>query len=266
MGRALGDKVITSAHNPKIKLVRDLLGRPRDRRAAGAFAAEGVRLVEEALESGWPIRFALAADGLDGRAGALAARLEEAGVEVERIPAGLLDSLSGTETSQGLLAVLELRPLAWPARPDFVLIADQVRDPGNLGTLLRAAAAAGAQGVLLTPGTADAFAPKVVRAGMGAHFRLPVRETDWDELPALTTGLRVWLAEMAGTSCWEADLRAPLALVVGGEAEGAGPQMRALAGGTLRVPMPGGSESLNAAMAGSILLFEVVRQRQENRE
>lgn len=258
--------MITSAQNPRIKLVRDLLGRPKDRRVAGAFVAEGVRLIEEALDAGWPFRFTLAVDGLDGRGGALAARLEDAGMDVERVPAALLESLGETETSQGILAVLELRPLPWPARPGFLMIADAIRDPGNLGTLLRSAAAAGTQGVLLTPGTADAFAPKVVRAGMGAHFRLPVREADWAEVRALTAGLEVWLADMDGTSCWEADLRAPLALIVGGEAEGAGAQARALAGGSLCVPMPGGSESLNAAMAGGILLFEIVRQRQTRGE
>ena len=115
----------------------------------------------------------------------------------------LMDSLAGTETPQGLLAVFPMRQLPLPRPLDFVLIADNLRDPGNLGTLLRSAAAAGVQAVLLSPGTTDAFAPKVLRAGMGAHFRLPVLHLYLGRNPRLCkqrTGqrpLRIFLAEAA---------------------------------------------------------------------
>jgi TrmH family RNA methyltransferase len=159
-------------------------------------------------------------------------------------------------------AVLNLAPLPIPPSPDFVLIADQIRDPGNLGTLLRTAAAAGVQAVLLAPETTDAFAPKVVRAGMGAHFRLPILSLAWDEIRSHVAGLQIYLADVQGTiSCWEAGFEAPLALIIGGEAEGASAAARTLATQSVFIPMVGSTESLNAGIAGSILLFEVVRQR-----
>jgi TrmH family RNA methyltransferase len=129
--------------------------------------------------------------------------------------------------------------------------------------LIRTAAAAGVQAVLLPPETTDAFAPKVVRAGMGAHFRLPVHTMEWGEIKHVCKqySLQVFLADMAGQSCWETDFRAPLALIVGGEAEGASEQARELANTYVSIPMPGVAESLNASIAGAVLMFEVVRQR-----
>lgn len=255
--------MITSSQNPKLKLVRSLFGRAKERRAAGAFVAEGVRLIEEAVNVGWPFHFALVRPQLSKRGQALVNRLREHGVEVNEVAAPLLETIGDTETSQGILAVLSLPENALPAtRPDFVLIVDQMRDPGNLGTLLRAASAAGVQLVLLTPETVDAFAPKVVRAGMGAHFRLPICSLPWEAIRQAVVGLKVYLAEAAGRlPYWQADFRAPLALIIGSEAEGPSQEARAIAGETVFIPMPGGSESLNAAIAGAILLFEVVRQR-----
>ncbi len=254
--------MITSAHNPKIKLVRALVGRAKDRRAENAFVAEGVRLVEEALAAGWPFRFVLFSEALNDRGQALLASLQTAGVETEMVAAHLLDSLSDTDHPQGILAVLDLPRSDVPtSRCNFILIPDQIRDPGNLGTLLRTAAAAGVQAVFLPPETTDAFAPKVVRSGMGAHFRLPILSLPWDEIRARTSGLGIFLADMDGIPCWESDLRLPLALIVGGEAEGASASARDLATATISIPMPGGSESLNAGVAGAVLMFEVVRQR-----
>jgi TrmH family RNA methyltransferase len=274
--------MISSMQNPKIKMCRSLLGRPKERQEAGAFAAEGVRLVEEALAADWPFRFALYTDGLSARGRGLVENLKATGVQTEEVPARLLDALSDTGNTQGIIAVLNYSPIPIPKSLDFVLIPDQVRDPGNLGTLLRSAAAAGAQAVFLPPETTDAFAPKAVRAGMGAHFRLPIHALDWDEIRARTlrqgfdrlspaaqgkaSGLRVFLADMHGLPCWETDLRLPLALIIGGEAEGASAPARDLATASISIPMPGGSESLNASVAGAILMFEVLRQRQTNHE
>ena len=256
--------MITSNQNPKLKLVRALRGRAKERREAGAFLAEGVRLVEEALAAGWLFRFVLYGSQLSERGKALVEKLEKLKVDVEQVDDALLESVSETETSQGILAVLELPPSdsRFPTPPNFLLIPDQIRDPGNLGTLIRSAAAAGAQAVLIPPETADAFSPKVVRAGMGAHFRLPVVSLGWDEIQAKITGCAVFLADAGGqTSCWGADFRQPLALIVGGEAEGASQSARKLADRLVNIPMPGKIESLNAAAAGAILMFEVVRQR-----
>jgi TrmH family RNA methyltransferase len=174
-----------------------------------------------------------------------------------------MQSLSETETPQGILAVLALTNSPIPNSPNFLLIPDQIRDPGNLGTLLRTAAAAGVQAVLIPPETTDAFAPKVVRSGMGAHFRLPIHALTWEEIEQISksANLQIFLADMDGISCWETDLRQPLALIVGSEAEGASEQASKLANQQIGIPMMGKMESLNAGVAGSVLMFEVVRQK-----
>jgi TrmH family RNA methyltransferase len=255
--------VITSSQNSKIKLVRALLGRAKERREAGAFVVEGVRLVEEAVNSNWVSRFALYDDSLSERGLRLVEKLEDKKIEVEKVESRLLQSLSETETPQGILAILEFTQLPIPNSPNFLLIPDQIRDPGNLGTLLRSAAAAGVQAVALPPETTDAFAPKVVRSGMGAHFRLPIHSMTWEEINQMgnAANLEFFLADMAGKSCWETDLRQPLALIIGGEAEGASEEARKLAAQKISIPMSGDIESLNAGVAGSVLMFEVMRQR-----
>ncbi len=264
--------MITSTHNPKLKLIRALQGRAKERRDAGAFVAEGVRLVEEAVISNWGFRFALYDESLNERGRSQVEDLRSRGVDVEEVSTSLMKSLSETETPQGILAVLEFAQLPTlatgasvgvPNYCDFILIPDQIRDPGNLGTLLRTAAAAGVQAVLLPPETTDAFAPKVVRSGMGAHFRLPIHSMSWEEIEKMlqVAGLKVFIADMNGQSCWETDLRQPIALVIGGEADGASESARKLANQKICIPMSEKIESLNAGVAGSILMFEVVRQR-----
>jgi len=243
------------------------MGRAKERRDANAFVVEGVRLVEEAVNAGWKFQFALYSDGLSERGKNLLDRLIAKNIEVDNVAGDLLQKLSDTETPQGILAVLEFNQLPITNNPNFILIPDQIRDPGNLGTLLRTAAAAGVQAVLLPPETTDAFAPKVLRAGMGAHFRLPIHSLSWDEITEMSksANLQVYIADMDGTSCWETDLRKPLVLVIGGEAEGASDEARRLATQKISIPMSGNVESLNAGVAGSVLMFEVVRQRHDGR-
>jgi RNA methyltransferase, TrmH family len=255
--------MISSSQNPIIKLARALTGHPKERREAEAFLAEGVRLVEEACAANWPFRFVLYSDELSERGKKLVEKLEDKKIEVEKVESRLLQLLSETETSQGILAVLSDSRIPIPESPNFILIPDSIRDPGNLGTLLRSADAAGIETVLIPPETTDAFAPKVLRAGMGAHFRLPMQSMNWDEIEQVckSASLKVFLADMNGQSCWEMDLRQPLALIIGGEAEGASEQARKLANAFVKITMTGKTESLNAAVAGSVLMFEVMRQR-----
>ena len=253
--------MITSSQNPKLKLARALQGRPKERQEANAFVIEGVRLIEEAVTAGWRFQFALFSDGLSERGQDLLKVLAAHRVDVEEVAGDLLQKVSETETPQGILAVLEFTDLETPASPNFILIPDQIRDPGNLGTLLRTAAATGVQAILLPPETTDPFAPKVVRAGMGAHFHLPIHSLTWDEIRERTKDLQIFLADMDGTSCWETDLRKPLVLIIGSEAEGASADAKQLATQKICIPMAGNVESLNAGVAGSVLMFEVVRQR-----
>lgn len=255
--------MITSNQNSKIKLVRALLGRAKERREAGMFVVEGVRLVEEAVKGDWRLETVLFDESLTERGKSQVESLKSKGVDVEEISADLMKSISETETPQGILAVLQFSNPLISTPLDFVLIPDQIRDPGNLGTLLRSAAATGVQAVLIPPETTDAFAPKVLRAGMGAHFRVPIREMGWEEIHQVCklAGLQVLLADMDGKSCWEIDLSKPLAIIIGGEAEGASEQARKIANQQISIPMAGNVESLNAGAAGSVLMFEVVRQR-----
>lgn len=275
--------MITSSHNPKIRLIRDLQGRPKERREVGAFLIEGVRLLEEALAANWPVQLALYSETLSERGQALVRQLRERGVSVETATPDLLQSISDTEAPQGLLAVVAIQALLLPSKPNFILILDNLRDPGNIGTILRTAGAAGVQATILSPGTTDPYAPKVVRSAMGAHFRLPIHNLTWPEIRTYlgkdetSTGrprakvlperpvLRTYLADAAGELVYtRADFRSPLVFIIGGEAEGASPESRALADDRVTIPMPGQAESLNAAVAAAILLFETVRQRREH--
>jgi TrmH family RNA methyltransferase len=255
--------MITSTQNSKIKFVRALMGRAKDRREANAFVVEGVRLIDEAAISNWRFQFVLYDESISERGKSLVESLTSKDIDVEMVSENLMKSLSETETPQGILAVLNYSRLPIPDPLNFLLIPDQIRDPGNLGTLLRTAAATGVQAVLSPPETTDAFAPKVVRAGMGAHFQLPIQSMLWEEIEQIckSASLQIYLADMNGKSCWETDLLQPLALIIGGEAEGASDEARKLANEQISIPMVGNVESLNAGVAGSVLMFEVVRQR-----
>lgn len=256
--------MITSVHNPKIKLLRALQSQAKQRREAGAFVVEGVRLAEEALKAKWPVQLAIYTAELAAMHMGLVKALEQAGETLEVSPE-VMKAASDTQSPQGVVLQLAAVAPSAPEALDFVLILDAVADPGNLGTLLRSAAAAGCQLVWLSPGCTDAWAPKVVRSGMGAHFRVPVQALDWAQMAEQIKAhhLAVYVAEASGEqTVYEQDLSQPCALILGSEAHGAGKGAANLQPTTVRIPMPGGSESLNVAAAGSILLFEVVRQRQ----
>lgn len=258
--------MITSVRNPKIQRVRRLQNRARQRQKEGAFVVEGVRLCEEALHSGWEAQLVLHTQDIDRRGQALVEAFIARGTAVELVSEGVMAAASDTQTPQGVLVVLQLRPLPLPETATLVFIPDGVRDPGNLGGMLRTAAAAGVQAVLLPPGTADPYAPKVVRAAMGAHFRLPVQPASWQHIRQYlhSWSLQVYLADAsAGLAYTQADLRAPLALVIGGEAAGAGAQALDMAQVRLHIPMQAEVESLNAAAAAAVLLFEIAHQRHQ---
>lgn len=258
--------MITSVRNPRVKWVRGLQARSRARREEGAFVVEGVRLTEEALVSGWPAQLVLHTDDLDDRGRAVVAGFASRDVETLAVTPEVMGAASDTETPQGILAVLAAPVRALPPPADFVLLVDRVRDPGNVGTILRTAAAAGVQAALLAPGTVDPYAPKVLRAGMGAHFRLPVYRLDWEAIRDYVQSekLRAVLASAGeGEPYTRLDWTGPVALVIGGEAAGAGGRARELVEACVHIPMPGEMESLNAAVAAAVLLFEIVRQREQ---
>ena len=254
--------MISSIQNPKIKRIRLLQTQSRSRKKELAFIVEGVRLLEEAQNTYQVPELVIYTPDLDPRGRKLVEAFLEQNVPCEEVSEEVIRSASDTETPQGILAILPLKPLLLPKEVDFLIIADEIRDPGNLGTLLRTAQAAGVNGFLLSPGTVDPFSPKVIRAGMGAHFRLPILSCSWEKIRQITGGLTIFGADMEGGSrIWDAYLSLPLALILGGEAHGPGKHSRDLADSWIHIPMNDGSESLNAAAAGAVLMFEVLRQR-----
>jgi TrmH family RNA methyltransferase len=254
-------EVITSAANPAIALVRSLAR--RDRRAAeGAFVVEGRRAVHDALQTGAVPRLLLMRQDETESSQDLPL---PAAVQTRVVERRLFDRLSAVQTPQGILAVFPFPSLA-PDPEDpapLALVIDRLRDPGNLGTLLRSAAGAGVNAVYLSPETVDPWNPKVVRAGMGAHFRVPLVTLDVGVLDELRQRLpRRVIASAAATRPYDAsDWTGAAALVIGGEAEGVGPELKAWGTEEVGIPLHHRVESLNAAVAGAVILFEAARQR-----
>lgn len=258
--------MITSQHNERIKRVRALQSRRQARRKARRFVIEGARLVREAALIGVPVEevfytpaFAATAEGKE-----LLDRLSALGAVLLSVDEPLMRLMSDTQTPQGILAVLPEPALAPPPDPSYMLIVDGVADPGNLGTIMRAAAAAAVPLMIITGGTVDPTNPKVVRSAMGAHFRLPIWQMSWESLAERLAGYAIFLASAGGgIPYFKVDWTQRSALIIGGEARGPSEHALQLAHAQVCIPMPGGMESLNAAMAASILIFEMVRQRME---
>ena len=177
--------MITSRANAKIKWVRSLQAKRADREAAGVFVVEGSRLLEEAAHSATPAQLVLHTEELDARGQAAVAALRQQGTSVEAVTPEVMAAASEAQSPPGLLPVVPMPHLPVPSPLTFALVLDRLGDPGNLGTILRTAAAAGVQAAYLAPGTVDPYNPKVVRAAMGAHFHLPLVAAEWEALPGL---------------------------------------------------------------------------------
>ncbi|MFW6108557.1 MAG: TrmH family RNA methyltransferase [bacterium] len=260
-------QALTSDQNPRVKRARKLTRR-RQREKLGLFLAEGPHVVETALETGAAAEEVFCTTSFLERHAALAERLAASPWPVWVVAETTLEALADTEHSQGVAAVARLPAEAPEPRVQpglLVLVLEGVGDPGNVGTAVRAAHAAGATMVVLGGGCCDRFNAKAVRASAGSVFAVPTRRTDATAtlLRRLAeAGAQVVAAEArAERLCWEADLRGAAVLVVGSEARGLSEAVLAAAGERVRVPMPGGAESLNAAMAAGVLLYEAVRQR-----
>ena len=261
--------MIASPANPHVKRIRSLAADRKERRRERLFVLEGVRLVADALEHGGTLDLALyAPDQLDQTAAGreLRARLEQL-PHSYAATAQVAAAASDTVHPQGVVALARW-PQVEPGRPGLILVLDAIQDPGNLGTLLRSAEAVGVAEVLCGTGTADAYSSKVVRAAMGAHFRLAMeQDLAWEAVgERLTTVDHVYAAEAEATMPYfAADWRQPSALIIGNEAHGLSEAARSLATRPIGIPMRGRAESLNAAVAGSVILFEALRQRTRGR-
>ncbi len=248
--------MISSTTNERVKLARSLIHDAKARRKEGKVALEGVRLIADALAAGVVPEFVLY-DPDQVNAGVLRTDpriVWEASAEVMR-------AITITEHPQGIVGVFPTPALNVPMRPRRAVILDNVRDPGNAGTILRTAAAAGVQVVIFAPGSVDAYNDKVLRGAMGAHFRIALRDWDWEHITTYCKDTVMYLADMTGDMTYDAaDWTDAWSLIVGGEAEGASADAISAAAKRLYIPMAQGTESLNAGIATAVMLFEAARQ------
>ncbi len=254
--------LISSSQNDRVKLVRGLQSQAKQRRQARQFVLEGVRLVRDALDSGARPVFAFYTEEAAQVQPAkhLVKRLGDIPVPCLAVTDALMREMSDTETPQGVLAVFPWPDLPIPEQPHLVLIADGWRDPGNLGTVMRTAAAAGVDLLVLPPGTVDALNPKTVRASMGAIFRLPILTRSWAEIGAQFSDLAFYLADAAGDVPYDqVDWSRPSVIVIGGEANGFGEAAQSVPHTVISIPMMPGAESLNAGVAAALLIYEARR-------
>ena len=256
-------KAIASRDNAAYKAMARLVSNASERRKRGLAILDGAHLLAAFLDAGGkPSEVLVSKAGLeDPEVAALVDRSRPAPVTL--LSDNLFDSLSSVESPTGVLACVDVpAPKPPPADARLVLLMEDIQDPGNVGTLLRSAAAAGADHVLLSPSCAFAWSPKVLRAAMGAHFATNVVErADLAGYLALFRGTSVALAGDAGQSLYDLDLSGPAAIVVGNEGSGISQALQRAAKARARIPMAGAMESLNAAAAGTIALFEASRQR-----
>jgi TrmH family RNA methyltransferase len=251
---------VTSRHNDLFKDLRKLLAEPTAYRKLGRIWLEGDHLCRALLERGRvPLRAIVTESGW--AAPALNA-LARSAPEIVCIPDALMRELSGLESPAPIGFLIEADGGVGPQPGRDTIVLDRLQDPGNVGSILRTASAMGFAQVIALKGSVALWSPKVLRAGMGAHFALNLVEGA--DLPGFLAGYRgtsVALAGNAPRSIYELDLRGPIALCVGTEGAGLSSGLLARASERAAIPMPGPMESLNAAVAGSLCLFEVVRQR-----
>ena len=254
-------KQISSINNSLIRRVHALQQSTRRRLKEQHMVVEGFRLVRELLSSGLPAEAMLCTlEFLESQQYQSLQKYQD--VETIEVTKTVFDKIADTDSPQGVIVLCRTPELPiLNEEPLLYLIADQVRDPGNLGTMLRTAWAAGVTAVFLLPGTIDHTNPKVVRAGMGSHFHIPILKADWLTVESLTQQTELWIAEAAkGIPYEKVNWRTDVTLIIGGEAAGAGVNT-SRAGSPVHIPMESETESLNAAVACGVILFEAAKQR-----
>lgn len=259
---------LTSLQNPTVKRLRSLESR-KGRKAHGTFLVEGAKSLQMALAAGWTPRTVVATAAYWARpeANRAQARAEAAYEGSEAVVA----AIATTESPDGVVAEFALTaapalPESWGPAPLFV-VAHGLQDPGNLGTIVRAADAAGASAVVVTPGTTDPYAPKAVRSTMGSFFHLPILALPLEAVRDLAPGLTLYGMALApgARALYDVRLVGPTAFVIGNEGAGLDEAALAAVDAALTIPMEGRAESLNAAMAATVCLFEAARQRRADR-
>ena len=250
---------ITSAKNPLVQRLRDLKN-AKARKTEGLFLVEGEVMMREAMKCGLILREAAA----DESCMAFAQELEAQGKKVFLVTRSLLESICDTKTPQGICASFEMpAPMGMDELPDRIVALDGVQDPGNVGTIWRTADAAGFQALLLGAGSADPLSPKVQRSAMGSGFRVPFGHSEnlaETLLQLRSRGWHVIASDLQGADFYaRGELGEKFVLVIGNEARGISDQVKNAADVRLKLPMRGGAESLNAAVAAGIMMYELMR-------
>ncbi len=245
---------ISSRENPVFKSFCKC-GQKKYRRAMGCYLCEGAKMAAEALDFGLSVRAAFVREGEEERFGPLIGRLEGR-CPVYRLTAPLFQTLCDAVTPQGVCLALEIpKHMPEPARGNC-LILDGVSDPGNLGGILRTANACGYRQIYLV-GCTDPYAPKAVRASMSGVFFPALYEVSAEEAVSLTAAVGRLAADMGGENVFEAEIPSPHCLVIGSESHGVSDLLRAACGRTVSLPMQKTCESLNAAVAASVLMYRL---------
>lgn len=245
---------ITSLKNPKVTTWKSLKDR-KGRKETGCFLVEGRKMVEEALASAFPVE-AVLVDADRAAEFSLPVR-----IPAYTMPSHVLTAVCDTKTPQGIAAIVGMAEV--PLQGRRLVAMDGVQDPGNVGTIIRTADAAGFEGVILSSQCADVFSPKVLRATMGSVFRMGIRVTD--DLPGMLArmageGASVLSSQLDGTPFYQhAPLNERFVLVIGSEGNGVTEEVKAIATHKVKLPMRGGAESLNAAVAAGIMMYELTR-------
>jgi RNA methyltransferase, TrmH family len=254
-------KPLTSRDNSRFKELVRLSRNARERKKSGLALLDGMHLVSAYIESGGlPEQVIVSKSGVEHpEIRALLDTMKRTSPLI--VSDALLKEISPVATPTGIVAVINAPRVALATGTHSCVMLENIQDPGNVGSILRSAAAAGLRHVYLSDGCADAWSPRVLRAGMGAHFRLDLHEASGlVECARRFHGTVIATAGDADTSIFEADLTGDVALLFGNEGAGLTPAVRACAAATVRIPMPGVAESLNVAAAAAVCLFERVRQ------
>lgn len=261
------NKMITSVSNPQVKQVCAYVQKARERRKAGIFVAEGVKMFEEAPAADIYKVYVTPAFCERHAADAVHKKLEQTGFE--QVSDEVLSKMSDTQTPQGILCLIKmpkysLKDLLVNQNGIFVVLED-LQDPGNLGTILRTGEGAGIAGVIMTKNTVDIFNPKTIRATMGSIYRVPfvyVQEPEEALSELKAAGISVYAAHLKGEQYYDAfDYTRGCAFLIGNEGNGLKEQTADLADTYVKIPMAGQVESLNAAIATTLFMYEAARQR-----
>lgn len=256
-------KRISSRDNPFFKSLSKLSSSARERSEAGQTLLDGTHLLRAFLDAGGkPTHLLINESAVQN------IEIKELLAVCDAVPRTQLDDalfaqLSELKTPNGLLSLVDVpKPSVAPAHSQFILLLEDIQDPGNLGSILRSAAAAGCDAVFLSTGCADAWSPKVLRAAMGGHFALNIHESSDLIVVAREFGGKILAASLqAERSLYASNLRGKLGFAIGNEGAGLSKQLQEAVQEHFIIPMPGKVESLNAAAATAVCLFEAVRQR-----